>query len=439
VRKHANTHRSNLKAQNLFSEQENTELLDEVHELFDGTYSVIRPGPFKRAFRPSGFPYCPVLDAMTGPEDMDYGKAFYLDIGTTVHALMQEYISRSARGRTSVYANWKCKECGGDHLFTPLPYVCAFCGADSEKLAYEELEFSNAFGIQGGHVDLLVKTKRGWLVADWKTASEMGLDYRDEADGKHHHQLQAYCLAIQELFKDKLQGLPVIGYMLIFVPRDASGRRNSKGEISNSNWTPYIYKWTPEMAKTTRKRLFVQRASFEAASIGYETGNWLPAAWLRPCQTLADFGKPMGMQDGFYKGKLCENLDTCCRSSKEVADRITKFRATVKTDMESKTRFINEQRKEYLSCAAQGFVAPSLLAEIKRAQDLDDYDHEYVESLLGVKSSLDALIAIRTALSRQNTLEFFGVPPSEAKEAANRSAPSVKGKKLAKTARKKAA
>jgi hypothetical protein len=439
VRKIAVPVRAELKAKNLFEEEEEKQLLEEVHELFDGTYSVIRPGPWKRAFRPSGFPYCPVLDAMTGPENMDYGKAFYLDIGTTVHALMQEYIARSARGRTNVFANWKCKDCGGEHIFTPIPYVCAFCGADSEKLGYEELAFENAFGIQGGHIDLLVKTSKGWIVGDWKTASEMGMDYRKEADGKHHHQLQAYCLAIQELFKDHLQGLPVIGYMLIFVPRDASGRRDSKGDISSSNWTPYIYKWSPEMAVETKRRLFTQRASYEAASIGYETNNWLPAAWLRPCQTLADFSKPMGMRDGFYQGKLCENLDTCCRSSQEVADGIIKFRSTVNEDTARKTAFINEQKAEYLACAAQGFVAPSLLAELKKARKADDYDNEYVESILAVKASLEALLAIRTALSRQKTLEFFGVPTEEAKAVAAKSEPTWEREKPTKPKRKKAA
>lgn len=431
TRKHKTPERADLKAQNLFTEEENKELLDEVHELFDGTYTVIRPGPWKRAFRPSGFPYCPVIDAMTGPEDMDYGTAFYLDIGTTVHALMQEYISRSARGRTNVYANWKCKDCGGQHLFTPIPYVCAFCGNDSERLEYEELAFENALGINGGHIDLLVKTKYGWLIADWKTASTMGLDYRNEADGKHHHQLQAYCLAIERLFKDKLQGLPVIGYMLIFVPRDASGRRDSKGEVSNSNWTPYIYKWTPQMAEDTRKRIFTQRASYEAATIGYETGNWLPAAWLRPCHTLADFGKPMGMRDGFYKGKLCENLDTCCRSSADVVKMITNFRDKDLAESSARKRILEAQKVDFLNCANQGFVSPNLLKEIKLARKADNYDNEYVEMLEAIKSSLEALITIRTAISRQRTLEFFGTPKDEAIKIANQSEPSWDSKPTA--------
>ena len=156
--------RQDLKAQNLHSEEDTEKILDEMHELFDGTYGVIRPGPWKRAFRPSGFPYCPVIDAMSGTEDMDYAKAFYLDIGTTVHELMQEYISRSPFGRRKVYCDWKCKDCGGMHHFMPLPFVCHHCGADSERLHYEEIAIENQYGIQGGHIDLLVKTKYGYLV-----------------------------------------------------------------------------------------------------------------------------------------------------------------------------------------------------------------------------------------------------------------------------------
>jgi hypothetical protein len=429
-RKHAKPlERHELKAQNLFTDEVQQKILDEVHELFDGTYSVIRPGPWKRSFRPSGFPYCPVIDALSGNEEMDYAKAFYLEIGTIVHALMQEYISRSIRGRRSVYANWKCKKCGGMHEFTPLPFCCAHCGADNEELAYEELEFSYFLGIDGGHVDLLIKTSFGWIVCDWKTASTTGLDFRNEADGKHHHQLQAYCEAISKLFKHKLQGLPVIGYMLIFVPRDASGMR-SGDKVTGSNWTPYLYQWNEQTSKETRKRLFIQRASYDAASIGYETNNWLPAAMLRPCTSLVEFGKPMGMKDAFYGGKLCENLDICCRSTAEVAEAITSRRAQMKLDEENRTTLLAKQREEFLQCAMQGFVSPKLLAEIKLAADADDYEHEYHESLLAIKESLEWLIDTRKALLADKIGSFFDAaePPKPAVKDANaRLARKIKG------------
>lgn len=386
--------RNTLKAQNLFASEHQDEILDEVHEIFDGTYGVIRPGPWKRAFRPSGFPYCPVLDAMSGPEDMNYGKAFYLDIGTTVHELMQEYISRSPVGMQKVFANWQCKDCSGLHYFTTLPYACAHCNGPRERLHYEELEFSDFRGIQGGHVDLLIRTKYGWIVCDWKTASTTGLDYRNEADGKHHHQLQAYCLAIQERFKDKLEGLPIIGYMLIFVPRDASAARGGKG----SNWTPYLYLWNESLAAQTRRRLFTQRASFEAATIGYETGNWLPAAMLRPCESLSDFGSPMGMRDGFYGGELCPNLDICSRGYKVVAEAITKFRIDLEaaSKLESAAHF--DSHTSLLECAEKGYVDPQLVKAIKASADSEDYDHEKHEELLAIKMSLERYIAIRSSI-----------------------------------------
>ena len=138
-----------LKAQNLHAEDDKSVILDELNELFDGTYGVVRPGPWKRAFRPSGFPYCPILDGMSGKEQMDYATAFYLEVGTTVHELMQEYISRSPFGRQKVYCDWKCKDCGGMHSFTPLPVTCYHCGAPSERLHYEEIAFEDEFPLQG--------------------------------------------------------------------------------------------------------------------------------------------------------------------------------------------------------------------------------------------------------------------------------------------------
>lgn len=412
-----------LKAQNLFSDQIQTEILDEVHELFDATYAVVRPGPWKRAFRPSGFPYCPVLDAMSGPENMNYGKAFYLDIGTTVHELMQEYISRSPLGMRKVYANWKCKDCGEMHHFTTLPYVCAHCHAPRERLHYEELEFENFRGIQGGHVDLFVRTKHGWIVADWKTSSSSGLGYREEADEKHHHQLQAYCLALQELFAHLLEGMPIIGYMLIFVPRDTSGLRNNQG----SNWTPYLYAWNAELAKATRKRLFMQRASFDAASIGYETGSWLPAALLRPCESLADFGKPMGMRDGFYGGELCPNLDICSRGTAAVSEAITKFRHDLEIAVTQQREIDEKLNTLFLDCAEQGYVAPELLTSIKAIADSDDYDSDRHEELLAVKQALERYIAIRVALK---TKAFFANEsvPAQASQPAKQGKQGVNAK-----------
>ncbi len=412
-----------MKAQNLFSDNDNNEILDEVHELFDGTYGVIRPGPWKRAFRPSGFPYCPVLDAMSGPEDMNYAKAFYLDIGTTVHELMQEYISRSPLGMQKVFCNWKCKDCGGMHHFTTLPYACAHCGADRERLHYEELEFENFRGIQGGHVDLLLRVKRGWIVCDWKTASTKGLDYRNEADGKHHHQLQAYCLAIQERFKHLLGGLPVIGYMLIFVPRDASG--DQRGTVSN--WTPYLYLWDKQMARATRKRLFMQRASFDAATIGYETGNWLPAAMTRPCESLADFGASMGMRDGFYGGELCPNLDICSRGHKVVAEAISKFRSDLAAAEALNGENSAKSHASIMACADKGYVDPALLDTIKAVADSDDYDHEKHEQLLAIRTSVERYISIRSSLKAKDFFE--GEPPTDSPAPASVTVASkVKGK-----------
>lgn len=302
-----------------------SDALTELRTLANATYDVVLPSRFKRALRPSGLPYCPILD-VTKVEERTFKQDFYLDIGTAFHAVVQEFISRSRIARSMVYATFKCTRCNTVEKFKPLPYSCFTCGAPDHMFKYDELEFDHFRGLGGGHIDLFVRTSAGWLVCDWKTTSERARDSREEVDNKHHHQLQAYCLAVAELYAEYLQGLPIIGYALMFAPRDHPGK-TVKGKLTakmtaeqepermETNWNIIAHPFHERIARRTRKRLHRSYRGFNAATKALETNKWDRVVKLRPCRTIADFNKPMGMSDAFYKAKACPNLDACTTMS----------------------------------------------------------------------------------------------------------------------------
>jgi hypothetical protein len=310
-----------------------SDAVNQLRAVANGIYTVELPDRFRRQLRPSGLPYCPILDA-TKNEPATFRQSFYLDIGTAFHEIVQTFVCRSGVARSMVYANFKCTRCNTVELFKPIPRSCFTCGAADYYFKYEELEFEGFRGLGGGHIDLFVKTTRGWLVCDWKTTSENAQRWREDADGKHHHQLQAYCLALAELFGDKLQGLPIIGYCLMFAPREQPGKftkpkisvklseKSPLGSDIITNWSFYPYPFWGEVAEATRKRLRRSKRQFDALSDAYRDKTpraWFEVARMRPCRSIADFNKPMGMVDGFYKAKLCPNIDICMGTTKSVA------------------------------------------------------------------------------------------------------------------------
>lgn len=307
--------------------------ISQLRALANGIYTVEMPDRFRRALRPSGLPYCPILDA-TKNEPATYKQSFYLDIGTAFHEIVQTFVCRSGIARSMVYANFKCMRCETVELFKPLPKTCFTCGAGDHFFQYVELEFEQFRGLGGGHVDLFVKTSNGWLVCDWKTTSEKSLKFREDVDDKHHHQLQAYCLALAELFSDKLQGLPILGYVLMFAPRDQPGKfvrkklgtkmavANVPGDDMITNWELMAHPFHAKIAEDTRKRLRRAKRAFDALTDAYRERTpeaWHEVARLRPCRSIADFNKPMGMADGFYKRQLCPKIDICMGTTSSVA------------------------------------------------------------------------------------------------------------------------
>jgi hypothetical protein len=177
--------------------------------------------------RCSQLPYCPRSVALNYAtrglyQSMDMMKAYYVGVGTTVHHVIQRFLSLSG----AFLADYECREC---HKKYPLSHQHECCGFPT---AYEEVEI-NYKGIVG-HIDGIFKDRQGryWIV-DYKTTSLKSVDKRKASPGDNYiRQVKAYAYLLW-----KQHGVRVVGCMLIFLPRD-NPKEPSIWELSMSerNW-----------------------------------------------------------------------------------------------------------------------------------------------------------------------------------------------------------
>ena len=166
--------------------------------------------------RCSQLPYCPRSVLINhahkpGLMSLNMQGAFYVSVGTTVHTVMQSYLSQSGQ----FLADYECKECGTKY---PLSHSTECCGFPT---SYEEVTIdvgtkNGKHGIQG-HIDGILKDSRGryWIV-DFKTASKAGADSKEKSPGEgYKRQVRAYAVLLKKQYK-----IRVAGVMLVFIPRD---------------------------------------------------------------------------------------------------------------------------------------------------------------------------------------------------------------------------
>jgi hypothetical protein len=104
------------------------------------------PKKEKAEYRASALPFCPILHLEASKLNdteikekpvVGWRQNFYLDIGTTVHALWQRVLTRAVRDRgasvkTKPYGAWKCTHCWRELPAQFLPEPCN-CGPYTEK------------------------------------------------------------------------------------------------------------------------------------------------------------------------------------------------------------------------------------------------------------------------------------------------------------------
>lgn len=166
--------------------------------------------------RCSQLPYCPRsvlatygLNGKHRPIDM--AMAYYTSVGTTVHTVMQSYLSASGQ----FLADYECKECGKKY---PLSHVNECCGFPT---LYEEVTIdvgtkNKRNGIQG-HIDGIFRDSKGyyWII-DFKTTTLGGSSSKEKNPGEgYKRQVRAYAVLLRKQYK-----ITVKGVMLVFIPRD---------------------------------------------------------------------------------------------------------------------------------------------------------------------------------------------------------------------------
>lgn len=182
----------------------------------------------------SSFPLCGVRwflelpSLVTKASNKDFAFGYFTRVGTTVHEVIQEAFSSLAEdGQSfSLLWDWKCKHC--KHREGVLKIVapdgeCSSCGNDS---GYSREEHQIRFRGAVGHVDTLIQVKLpaniakvfgspvGVIVADYKTTSTYNVTKKNTLPYKSNvAQISKYAAVLQKT-------LPVLGWALIYMPRD---------------------------------------------------------------------------------------------------------------------------------------------------------------------------------------------------------------------------
>ena len=187
-----------------------------LEDLMLNLQNLSEAAPPRREFRCSGFPFCPlkwIADTLDPKKEITrFQSEFYMDVGTTVHRVLQKWMSRIQGG---LFGNWKCLTCNATVSLSWSPQRCPGCGAAME---YEEVSFTEPTTGLTGHTDGLTRWKKDsddLLVFDIKTIGVERLQNDDLPYWHNIEQVNAYAVLLRRLLK-----LPIKGFALVYVTRD---------------------------------------------------------------------------------------------------------------------------------------------------------------------------------------------------------------------------
>jgi len=163
-----------------------------------------------KSIRPSQLPFCAVgtfvqVASQGTLRTMDMQGAFYTEVGSAVHNVVQKYLGRSGR----FLATWQCMICRKVHKVTTKNECCDF------PMRYEEIQINHKGVI--GHIDAVFQDSLGrYWILDFKTTSVKRVVYKIKSPGAAYKaQVRAYALMLWLQY-----GIRVAGVMLMFIRRD---------------------------------------------------------------------------------------------------------------------------------------------------------------------------------------------------------------------------
>lgn len=231
---------------------------------------------------PSQIPICPISFILNFDPDCVRQTKMISDCilkqGTTIHALVQKYLSADER----LYGCWACPQCG--QYFSELSTVhdCPDCGC---QLTYSEIPI-NYKGF-AGHVDCVVKVNNELWLVDFKTSSYRSMDVKiNNTPQNYDFQTLAYCLLLRLQY-----GLRIKGRAICYINRD-------NPQLFKLGGTKLI---TKKDLKATQKLLKEQRELLN---------------FLLDCKTYKEFMSNVGLQRCSNEYcKCCGNSDSELKSA----------------------------------------------------------------------------------------------------------------------------
>lgn len=190
-----------------------TVVADLVKEYADAIANVThssRVSPSRVLYlRPSQLPFCPIEFFINHAgkgltRSMGLAGAMYVNMGTVVHAVLQQYLTKSGK----ILGNYKCHECGTFHKLSFKTECCDF------PTEYHELEIDYK-GIHG-HIDAIYKYKGKFYILDFKTTG-INLAVKKEKDPgvTYREQIETYAYLFELQY-----GIEIAGIMDAFIIRD---------------------------------------------------------------------------------------------------------------------------------------------------------------------------------------------------------------------------
>jgi hypothetical protein len=180
-------------------------------QTMDSTILMHKAEPLRiLSLRASQLPFCPrdffinhALHGLNRPQDLR--SAFYTEVGTVVHDVMQRYLSTSGR----FLADYECRECGTWHRQSFKNECCGF------PCRYHEVRID----IKGmkGHIDAIYRDEQGKLwILDFKTTSIKAAPKKKTDPGSAYiEQIEVYAVLFEIQY-----GMKIEGFMDAFIVRD---------------------------------------------------------------------------------------------------------------------------------------------------------------------------------------------------------------------------
>lgn len=264
------------------------------------------------ALRPSSMPFCSIQLLrdliLKEPNEESMKSDFYMDVGTTLHSVVQKWLPRLGKG----FGDWVCldKKCGNKHKLTA-NRVCTSCGA---QMQYEEIEVEYR-GITG-HIDYILDKPKGKQIIDFKTSSSEKILKKDIprlVSTKYMMQILTYTYIVQELY-----GWNMVGSSLLFISRDTP-----------DTYLEVFFPWDKKTSDEIAEFVDAQVAGFSAANKSLNERDAIHAIKNRLCKNSRHYQK--NVKGVFFGG--C-SLAPACVSLDELQ--------TIKTYLDKEMSFLSD-------------------------------------------------------------------------------------------------